>query len=171
MPWKYQKSDGGATWWLGDVDVPLYRYAEALLIYAEAQNELGNVGAAQGALNQIRARARAGINGAESRAEPADYPAPWDTLGLREAIYMERVWELAFEAKRWFDLVRRDYMPGEAGYWQSSLTAHDPSSFAVQPIELHKRRFPIPDGQIRANPSLCQNAGYGGRPCPAGIQP
>src|SRR2546430_15156659 len=83
MPWKYRKSDNGATWWLGDVDVPLYRYAEAILIYAEAQNELGQTGPAIQYLNMIRARVRNGT-GAQSRTEPAAYPNSGDTLGLRD---------------------------------------------------------------------------------------
>lgn len=159
MPWKYRKSDGGATWWLGDVDVPLYRYAETLLIYAEAQNELGNVGVAAQYLNLVRARARKGT-GAENRPEPADYPTSGDTLGLRDAIYMERAWELAFEAKRWWDLVRRDTQ--DAGFWMNSLRDHDPNAEATHPLDVIYKRFPIPQGQIDANPALrsCQNPGY-----------
>jgi starch-binding outer membrane protein, SusD/RagB family len=159
MSWKYRKSDHGATWWLGDVDVPLYRYAEAILIYAEAQNELGNAGEAISYLNLIRARARKGT-GAENRPEPAAYPSASDTLGLREAIFMERAWELAFEGKRWWDLVRRD--SEDPDYWMTSLRNHDPNAEKKWPLDNNKKRFPIPDGQIRANPALrsCQNPGY-----------
>ncbi|MGH7700288.1 MAG: RagB/SusD family nutrient uptake outer membrane protein [Gemmatimonadales bacterium] len=176
MPWKYKKSDGGATWWLGDVDVPLYRSAEAILIYAEAQNELGNTGEALTYLNLIRARARQGT-GAENRPEPHDYGTagePVDQTSVREAIYMERAWELAFEAKRWFDLVRRDSR--EPGFWETSLETHDPNSLVAWSDlagQEFRTRFPIPDGQIDANPALCQNAGYGGNECApgSGIQP
>jgi hypothetical protein len=170
MPWKYVKSDGGANWGLNDVDVPLYRYAEALLIYAEAQNELGNTGQAVTYLNLIRARARKGT-GSESRTEPHDYGAagePMDKVSVREAIFMERAWEFAFEAKRWFDLVRRD--SEEPGYWQSSLLAHDnPNNKLVAKLVADRKRFPIPQSQINANPALCQNPGYGGTPCPPGV--
>jgi hypothetical protein len=173
MPWKYKKSDGGATWWLGDVDVPLYRFAEAILIYVEAENELGNTAVAVTNLNRIRARARNGT-GAENRAEPHDYGAagePMDQASVREAIYMERAWELAFEAKRWFDLVRRDSR--EPGYWLTSLRQHDPNAESRGSLagQEHKKRFPIPQGQIDANPALCQNAGYGGNQCGPGVQP
>src|SRR5207248_1433982 len=85
-------------WGLGDVDVPLYRYAEALLIYAEAQNELGNTGVAVQYLNMIRARARKGT-GAQARTEPHDYGTAgeaMDKLSVRDAIFMERAWEFAF---------------------------------------------------------------------------
>ena len=159
MPFKYRKSDDGANWQLNDVDVPLYRFAEAYLIRAEARNELGNAAGAIADLNVIRARARQGT-GAEARPEPADYPNAGDTLGVRDAIFMERAWELAFEAKRWWDLVRRD--TEEPGYWASSLSAHDPNSTALRPLDPNYKRFPIPKGQIDVNPALrsCQNPGY-----------
>jgi starch-binding outer membrane protein, SusD/RagB family len=175
MPWKYRKSDGGESWWLGDVDVPLYRFAEALLIYAEAQNELGNTLEAVTYLNLIRGRARKGT-GAENRPEPHDYGTagePMDKVSVREAIYMERAWELAFEAKRWFDLVRRDSQ--EPGYWAAQLRLHDPNSERLGPTtdQEYKKRWPIPQAQISANPALCQNRGYGGNTCAltSGVQP
>lgn len=160
MPYKYKKSDNGRDWTLNDVDTPLYRYAEALLIYAEAQNELGNTTVAVQYLNMVRARARKG-SGTENRAEPHDYGSAGEAitpLAVREAIYMERAWELAFEAKRWWDLVRRDSL--EPGYWRNSLQNHDPNATRSQPLSDHKKRFPIPQGQISANPSLTQNPGY-----------
>ena len=174
MPYKYRKSDNGATWWLGDVDVPLYRYAEALLIYAEAQNELGNTGVAVQYLNMIRARARKGT-GAQARTQPHDYGTAgeaMDKLSVRDAIFMERAWEFAFETKRWFDLVRRD--SEEPGYWKSSLIAHDPNFDQTPPNpkplpDEYKKRWPIPQAQIDANPALCQNPGYGGTACPPGV--
>jgi hypothetical protein len=160
MPYKYKKSDNGRDWTLNDVDTPLYRYAEALLMYAEAQNELGNTATAVQYLNLVRARARKGT-GTESRAEPHDYGTAGEAmtlLAVRDAIYMERAWELAFEAKRWWDLVRRDSL--EPGYWKNSLQAHDPNASKSQPIAEYKKRFPIPQSQINANPSLTQNPGY-----------
>lgn len=67
---------------------PIYRYAEVLLFLAEALNEQGKDGSQY--LNQVRNRAGLG-----------------DAAGdMREAIYQERRVELAFENKRWFDLVR-----------------------------------------------------------------
>jgi starch-binding outer membrane protein, SusD/RagB family len=108
----------------------------------------------------IRARARRGT-GSENRTEPHDYGTagePMTQAAIRDAIYMERAWELAFEGKRWFDLVRRDSR--EPGFWQNSLQAHDPNASRSGPIAMHKKRFPIPQGQINANPNLTQNPGY-----------
>ena len=87
---------------------------------------------------------------------------------MRDAIFMERAWEFAFEAKRWFDLVRRD--SEEPGYWKNSLIAHDPSFAQPKPApDEYKKRWPIPQAQIDANPALCQNPGYGGTACPPGV--
>jgi hypothetical protein len=75
---------------------PVYRYAETLLFMAEALNENGQSGAALPYLNQIRSRAGLPAITTTSQAE------------LREIIFKERRVELAFENKRWFDIVRTD---------------------------------------------------------------
>jgi len=167
MPYKYRKSDNGANWQLNDVDVPLYRYAETLLIYAEAQNELGNTGVAVQYLDSIRARARRGT-GAENRPEPHDYGTagePMDKLSVRDAIFMERAWEFSFEAKRWLDLVRRD--SEDPGYWYNSLRDHDldpthanPAPARLARLATFRKRFPIPQSERNVNPALSQNPGY-----------
>ncbi len=72
----------------------VYRYAEVLLFLAEALNEQGKTGDAATYLNQVRARAGLAATKATSQAD------------MRTAIYQERRVELAFENKRWFDLVR-----------------------------------------------------------------
>lgn len=73
---------------------PVYRYAETLLFLAECANEQNNTTAALGYLNQVR-----------TRAELGDSPAVGQDA-IREAILQERRVELAFENKRWLDLVR-----------------------------------------------------------------
>lgn len=139
---------GGPT----DNDYPLYRYAEALLIYAEAQYELGNPGEAVNAINQIRARARQGT-GSESRVEPRAL-----TTVNRDTIFMERNWELGHEGKRWYDLVRRD--SEDPGYFAAELTAHDPETATRGDIKPFRKRFPVPQNEIDLNPALTQNPGY-----------
>ncbi|WP_282179444.1 RagB/SusD family nutrient uptake outer membrane protein [Maribacter stanieri] len=72
------------------MNFPVYRYSEVLLFLAEALEEQGKGGEALPYLNEVRARAGLG-----------------DATGdLEEAIFEERRVELAFENKRWFDLVR-----------------------------------------------------------------
>lgn len=149
--YKYRPTNrgvGGPT----DVDFPLYRYAEALLMYAEAQFELGNVAEATQYVNMVRARARQGT-GNENRAEPADLATV-----TREDIYMERGWELAHEGKRWFDLVRRDAL--DPGYWAGSLTDHDPETAERGDVSDYRKLLPIPRSEIERNPALDQNPGY-----------
>lgn len=133
----------------GDVNIPIFRYAEVLLIYAEALNELGRPQEAVQSLNLLRARAR-NANGT-ARATPANYSGPVTQAAVREAIFQERLWELAHEAKRWFDLVRR----GQE-YWASQLRAHDPQA----QVEPHKMLLPIPQEEISQNKALEQNPGY-----------
>lgn len=73
---------------------PIYRYSEALLFLAEALMEQGKMAEALPVLNQVRSRA--GLPAATATAQAA----------LRTQIYQDRRSELAFENKRWFDLVR-----------------------------------------------------------------
>lgn len=82
-----QHQNTGQNW-------PVYRYAEVLLFLAESLTEQGKAGEAVPFLNQVRARA--GLPAITSTSQAA----------LRTAIYQERRVELAFENKRWFDLVR-----------------------------------------------------------------
>lgn len=72
------------------MNFPVYRYAEVLLFLAEALEEQGKDGEAVTFLNQVRTRAGLGAASGD----------------LGEAIFAERRVELAFENKRWFDLVR-----------------------------------------------------------------
>lgn len=82
-----QHNNHGVNW-------PVYRYAEVLLLLAEALNEQGKSGEAVGLLNQVRSRAGLAASTAAGQAQ------------VREAIFKERRVELAFENKRWFDIMR-----------------------------------------------------------------
>jgi hypothetical protein len=73
---------------------PVYRYAEVLLFLAEALNEQGKTSEALPYLNQVRKRAGLENSTALGQTE------------VRDAIMRERRVELAFENKRWLDLVR-----------------------------------------------------------------
>lgn len=73
---------------------PVYRYAEVILLYAEALNENGKASEAATYLNMVRSRA--GLSATQATSQTA----------LRSAILAERRVELAFENKRWLDLVR-----------------------------------------------------------------
>jgi hypothetical protein len=151
---KFVPTDRGLDFWGGgDVNIPLYRLAEAYLILAEAHNELGRTAQALQAINVLRARARQGT-GDEDRAEPADLRVLGKD-GLRDAIYQERSWELSFELKRWFDMVQR----GE-NYFVTEFLANDPLAAELGNLTGTRMRLPIPAEEIAKNPALAQNPGY-----------
>ncbi len=100
------------------VNFVVLRYADVLLMYAEAQNELGNMGVALDAVNQIRTRARNGSKASASMpmpytalipasTKPSDYAIDGLTQeDIREIIINERYMELAFEGHSRFDEIR-----------------------------------------------------------------
>lgn len=121
------------------------RYADVLLMYAEALNEQGYVvdGPAFTYLNQIRNRAGL-LSKTSNNADLALRVA--DQAAFRLAIEQERRVELAFEGHRWFDLVR---------------TGRALALMGAKGMESHHVLFPIPQSQIDINPALIkQNIGY-----------
>lgn len=88
---------GQHAWW---VNVRILRYADVVLMYAEAANELGQTSEALEKLEWIRARAR---NGNNAVLPPV---TSTDQAQLRSAIWHERRIELAMEHERFFDIVR-----------------------------------------------------------------
>ncbi|MBW3628592.1 MAG: RagB/SusD family nutrient uptake outer membrane protein, partial [Gemmatimonadetes bacterium] len=157
-PYKFRPSSQsvGAR---GDVDFPIWRYAEVLLWYAEAQNELGNSALAMQQVNLIRARARNGT-GTENRALPANRPTNVSKVQARDWIYWERHLELIWETKRWLDLIRRDAM--EPGVWAATLTANDPIATTLGPVKGQEFRMlrAIPARETQNLPNVKQNPGY-----------
>ena len=126
-------------------DQILLRYADVLLMYAEALNEI-SYDASEGsvALKQLNdVRERAGI----STLTSADVP---NKETFKKAILDERQREFPYEGHRWFDLVRM-------GYAKQALSAE---GIDVQDYQL---LFPIPQTEIEkiGNSSiLWQNPGY-----------
>ncbi len=76
-----------------------YRYADVLLMKAEALNQKGNGQEALDIVYQIRSRARA-LNATNTN------PSATDKDAVADFILDERARELSFEGKRWFDLLR-----------------------------------------------------------------
>lgn len=151
---KYRESDFRQNWWGGgDVNYPMYRLADIILIYAEALNALGRDGEALDQVNLIRERARQGT-GDENRAVPADLSG-LSGIALKDAIYRERELEFAYEMKRWFDLVQR----GPAFFVQQ-LTTNDPTSNRFGLVTEDRMRLPIPAAELVKNTNLVQNPGY-----------
>jgi hypothetical protein len=129
------------------------RYAEVLLIAAEALCEMNgtpNV-EAEGYVNEVRARAR-NANGTP-RAFPADIQSGMNKADFISAIIEERRVEFGFEWKRWFDIKRRDL---------GDVVFKGPNSTEPHP-KFDKTRdylFPIPQTTIDVNPNITQNPGY-----------
>lgn len=135
-----------------DQNWPLYRYGEVLLLLAECLNETGKPGDALPYLNQIRVRAfgNAGHNIHTT-----------DPVQLRTAIANERRRELAFENKRWQDLVRTGQaIPVMNAYGAIAKQKYPyllPQSFNVTSDRL---LYPIPQREMELNKNLVQNPGY-----------
>jgi len=116
------------------------RYADVLLMHAEAAAKNGNEAAAKNSLNQVRARANA-----SGAVTVPDITASGQAL--IDAIYRERRIELGLEGHRFFDLVRTGRAAnvlGDLGF-----------------VEGTHNVFPIPQSQIQAtNGAITQNPGY-----------
>jgi tetratricopeptide (TPR) repeat protein len=118
------------------VNWKVIRYADVLLMYAEALNENGKIDLAHTIVNQVRTRAKMPTFTGLSKDQ------------LRTKIYDERIYELSMEGVRWFDLARTDRL----------TTVMGPLGF--KPFNA---LFPIPlvEIQIINNPAILpQNPGY-----------
>lgn len=121
------------------MNFPVLRYADVLLMKAEALNNLGRTSEAEAPLNEVRARA--GLT-ALSGLSQGDF---------KEAVLHERRMELAFEGQRWFDMIRVD-----DGQWGLNFLH---TIGKVNASEKHLL-FPIPLKEMESNPNLIQNTGY-----------
>lgn len=119
----------------------IFRYAEVLLMIAEAANELeGPTDEAYEAINAIRRRAYRG-------STDYDLETGQSQSSFRQALQDERWKELHQENKRWWDLVRW-------GIYQERMAEFG------RDVPAFRQRFPIPQAQLDQNPNLTQNPGY-----------
>ncbi|TQO37504.1 putative outer membrane starch-binding protein [Arenibacter algicola] len=142
-----------------DNNWPIYRYADVLLMLAEAINEQsGPNEEAYGYLNEVRDRADLSPVSGLSQEE------------FRSVLLHERRVELAFENHRWFDL-RRTLSTSEIidlFNAHSALEKANPTTprgivpFSAGDYEFNAFEilFPIPDRELLVNPRLSQNEGY-----------
>ncbi len=159
-----------------DLDVGIFRYAELLLIYAEAKIESGQLDeSVYQAIDQIR-----------ERAKMPKLPRGLSQEKLRTALRYERKIELANDGLRWYDLRRWGiadevmngylYLNRNAKPWTKSvLTGFDESFspiynhseatkyFTTQEVIYQQGKdeyWPIPQAEMDANPNMTQNPGY-----------
>jgi starch-binding outer membrane protein, SusD/RagB family len=135
-------------------NIPIFRYGEILLIAAEALNEIGRTSEAIPLMNELRARAR--VAGGENRELPEDIPSGLSQAECWEAIWTERQYELAFEWKRWFDLVRRDSLQAVMSRFVPVKTGTPNGSN----VKEHHILLPIVQSEIDKAPNYAQNKGY-----------
>lgn len=122
-------------------DKIVLRYADVLLMNAEANNELGNTPAALASLELVRARAREGNPNILPKVTTTDQSA------LRTAIYHERRVELAMEFDRYFDVIRQG----------RGAAVFGPRGWKAGKNEV----WPIPQNEIDISEGvLTQNPGY-----------
>ncbi len=93
------KASGGASW----INHRIFRYAEILLMLAEAANEMGDGATAADNLELVRNRASGNLGPARTILPPIAFVSQ---AQMRTAIKNERRFELAMEGKRFYDLVR-----------------------------------------------------------------
>ncbi len=127
---------GDAGQWRSALNVPIMRYAEVLLIHAEA------AGPVLGKPSADAVRARAGL---------APMAAGLSDAAWLDAMYKERRIELGFEMHRWYDLLRHP----NPNYFITVMTAAGKTN-----INAKHRFMPIPQGERDKNSNLTQNAGY-----------
>ncbi|VBB48380.1 RagB/SusD domain-containing protein [uncultured Paludibacter sp.] len=140
----------------GPINNKVIRYADVLLMYAEACCETNNLIPAKNALEQVRSRVR---------GTSAILPAfPYGTYGdnqddLRKAIRHERRVELAMEGHRWFDLCRWGVAKQVMDAYKATETTeakNEMDTFVAGKHEL----MPIPSKERDLNPLMDQNPEY-----------
>lgn len=136
------KHDGGAAQTTGfvDTDFPLFRVADAYLMFAEcAARGAADQGEGLEALNAIRSRA--------NLSEVLIYDA--------DDVLDERAREFLWEGCRRQDLIRYGLFTTAEYMWEYKGSAKEGVA-----VESYRNLFPIPAAEINANPNLSQNEGY-----------
>jgi starch-binding outer membrane protein, SusD/RagB family len=122
-------------------DFVIYRYADLLLLLAEAKLVLGEDPGAE--INAVRARAY----GAAYNPAVQGYPHQPVDANPREALLQERLFEFIFEGKRWHDLRRMG---------DTFVFAHT----TLSPTEAYKLLWPVDRNSLTNNRALKQTSGY-----------
>jgi len=135
-------------------DFPIYRYADILLLYAEAASRAGNgpTEAAMDALNQVHRRAYG-----KNPAAPSEVDfklSNYNATTFANLVIQERGYETQYEAKRWLDLKRLG---------TAELKARIKAATGKDVADKHLF-WPIPVGELNFNlaldPNKDQNVGY-----------
>ena len=120
-------------------DFPVLRYADILLLYAEALNENGKTAEALTYLNQVRSRASLSPYTLDEVATKAIFT---------EKLLLERRLELAFENQRWFDLVHYGLVKETLDRQFQTEVFYEEYVFGIEPVQTDKIFLPIPQREI-----------------------
>ena len=139
----------------GPLDIKMFRYADVLLLAAEAALEpaVNQPGKATEYVNMIRTRARNSGN--------TGIPADLASVTLDDIIHERRI-ELAFEAHRFFDIVRWGIAYERLnGLYRATDTLGGLSGSPIEFLVGRSEFFPIPDEEIiLSKGAIKQNPGY-----------
>mgnify|MGYP001264856019 CR=1 FL=1 len=153
------KDFNGTNW-------PMLRYADVLLMFAEADNYVngGPSPAAYRALNQVRRR---GYGKPVDVADPTvDAPENMSQADFLEYIKNERLRELAFEGLRKHDLIRWgtyvSTMQQQAAIYDATMPTALKAAAVGQASRITARAvvFPIPNSELNVNHNITQNPGW-----------
>lgn len=132
-------------------DFPVYRYAEALLIYAEAASQ-ANQGPTPLALERLNMVHRRAYGYDANTPSAADFAlADYNAVSFRELVLKERAYEFMVEGKRWYDLLRTG---------KAKEVIKEAKGITISDAVL---LMPIPKQEIDNNPDISpedQNPGY-----------
>jgi starch-binding outer membrane protein, SusD/RagB family len=151
------------------INFQIIRFADVLLMAAEAEIELGNLEVARGYVNQVRTRAKNSIL-LRSNGNPAanyvidTYNSAWtDANVARTAVRMERMLELGMEGHRFYDLARWGVAKAEIDFYLALDATILSSALGGSVFDTGKDEWlPIPQNQIDLMGSdiLVQNPGF-----------
>ncbi|MEX2233056.1 MAG: RagB/SusD family nutrient uptake outer membrane protein [Cyclobacteriaceae bacterium] len=135
-----------------NLNVPIIRYAEVLLIYAEAQNEIGLNQQAYDSFKRIRDRAQLTTAAIGTFTQAT----------FREAVWRERWHELCFEGITWFDMVRLRKVYNQTTNGFDDFVGHVLLN-SNQALQAKHLLFPLTRQEMVNNPNLTpQNPEYTG---------
>jgi len=177
-----ESSVGWQNTQLNSVNIHLYRYADLLLLLAEAEIEAGTLANALTLVNEVRARAGVTAQGLgierSSIAVPINdpsitwakykvglYPAFPSQAYAREAVRAERRLELAMEGQRFFDLRRYGTLEATLNPYIAAEKTRLNKLVSAQAVGTKHYLFPIPQTQIdlskaQGGAGLTQNPGW-----------
>ncbi|MCT4601792.1 MAG: RagB/SusD family nutrient uptake outer membrane protein [Marinifilum sp.] len=133
-------------------DIPLYRYADVLLMLAEVENAKGNDPSAY--LNEVRERAY----GTNYDVTLHGYTNQ-DKAANEIAILHERDKELVYEGARWFDMRRMQDANGKPLAFTDGISYGVPA-LLDESTEAHKLLWPVDVSTLNDDPLLKQTPGY-----------